>query len=1079
MTKGQVKEKPAPDGPTTPEGAGRPRKAGPDPRIQVWRAVIAIIGLLIAMAEIDRLIGGTLTYSGRVYSMTAITGIDAFSNVGAWQAWEDSSFNPAALVMFHVFLDGLFIACYGWLLLRIPSQVKRWAVAVWILIAADLAEGLASFALATWVYWVDFPRLIPPEAVAASSVIKWLATGVVAVLLIRMLAARAIDRRRTATKPWWSGIVEVYHALATHRAAIVVVIALAVVSLLPQAGVLEQLPDIQRSWISWNPDTHVAVPNWRIAPAVVLAVGLWLLLFVMGRVRSSSFRTLSDTKRDAPGGKIYALWAVLPAAGLAAVGLIAWLGGDDWYRDVDIEVALVFFGITIGLPLISLLFAWRLRHKNLEQTVKDRDPGAFQEATPERITRVERTGDAVASLAVVVFGLGLIRSFIGPAVMGLPAYQPPGSPELTWITWISVVILAAGAYLAVYGDFVADRLRRLLLRILGTPPAQATAATPQLGTTTDARTQAASTPLRRKTRRSGVKWGVVTRGIFSGIAALFLLALSLFPLQITRCIEALPTTVLVLGAWAILLTNVETGLQEKRPLDVFRVLGFRATPLLLLFIIVPLLVAQAGLGTTVHALKSSATVALPGGRSIPDTVAGAEPIDDRPTLLQALEQWTEREQCEVRVRDGSSYRPLILVAAQGGGIRAATWTIYAMREFLESGDDCTANSVLLSSGASGGSVGLTTFRGYEPGDEAIDPADLGDQDALAVGLSGTLVSDVVASVTGLHLPSMPGYGSPGDWNWQDRAALIQAAWADDMPQLAARFDWANQTPTGYLILNSTAAGSGCRALVSQINLQVGTSISDDGSGNRAANCSQVTPGVSAVIDIQDYCALDIDWAGAAMLSSRFPIVTPSARIGVNDPGTCGTLADQQFVDGGYTENSGLGTLSDLAPELASLIASENATRGDEPPIVPLVLYLRNEAGADVTAPPLKPSSELIVPVLANNPDALISDGAWLQRLSDTLDVDDVCAADDGACIAAVTHARQTAPGGVAVSAPATEPTIVAPLGWTLSDLSQATLKFSAEAQAEPGCPPTTGYGHFGGLLDLLSNNVRCVPTTID
>jgi hypothetical protein len=670
-------------------------------------------------------------------------------------------------------------------------------------------------------------------------------------------------------------------------------------------------------------------------------------------------------------------------------------------------------------------------------------------------------GDGIAALSLSVLGLAMVRSFTAPTLVGLPAYQSAAEPELVPIAFIAFAFVGAGFAIVLFAEPIAAGLRVALFWLL------------RLGRTRFGARLANSL---HPGLPSGRAWDVGTRAVTSGLAMLGLAALALIPLRLTSAIDALATTLLILVSWAVLVTNVETGLLERRPIDVFRAVGFRSAPLLTLFLIVPFLVAQIGQGASVHALMTGSTVAVPGPGGIPDVVEGEGP-ERRPTLKTALQDWTLRAQCTVAFdddgdgdADDGSFRPLVLVAAQGGGIRAASWTVYSMREFQKTGLPCTQNSVLLSSGASGGSVGLTMFRGFVSGGGDIDPALLGDQDALSVGLSGTMVTDVLASITGLHLPSEPGYASEGAWRWQDRAALIQAAWAVKMPQYAARYDYANQSPTGLLVLNSTAAGSGCRALVSQVDLGVGVSLADDGSDTPAANCSEPSPGVSSVIDILNYCKLDMDWATAAMLSSRFPIVTPSARIGTTEEGLCRTLREQQFVDGGYTENSGLGTLSDIAPELAALIARENATRGSEAPIVPFVLFVRNEAGADVAAPRLKPSSELLVPLLAlNTKEALVSENAWLQRLSDSLDSDSVCPWPDTVCYAAVAAGRDAVEGGVAVSAPSTRPAVVAPLGWTLSDMSQERLRDEAVSQTRPTCGgPAPGYAKLGDLLNLIA-----------
>ncbi len=319
--------------------------------------------------------------------------------------------------------------------------------------------------------------------------------------------------------------------------------------------------------------------------------------------------------------------------------------------------------------------------------------------------------------------------------------------------------------------------------------------------------------------------------------------------------------------------------------------------------------------------------------------------------------------------------------------------------------------------------------------------------------------------------------------WQDRAALIQASWAAQSGRFAEPYDFEYQSETGWLLLNSTAAGANCRAVVSQIDLEIGTGGADD--EDPAATCISDTPSVSGLIDLQAYCDLEMDWATAAMFSSRFPVVTPAGRIsGIADTTpACKSIENLQLADGGYAENSGLGTLSDLAPDITNMIAIHNAHRSEgAAPVIPFLLFIRNEGGADLTAPPVKATSDLIVPFLAlDTKNALISDVAWLQRLSD--DLSNVCTAseefpDDG-CTGAIAASRAIIAGGVAVAAPQTEPAIISPLGWTLSDISREQLEYEAARQTSRTCDdqPDTSFGRLGDLLNALHRSPeRCKDT---
>ena len=84
---------------------------------------------------------------------------------------------------------------------------------------------------------------------------------------------------------------------------------------------------------------------------------------------------------------------------------------------------------------------------------------------------------------------------------------------------------------------------------------------------------------------------------------------------------------------------------------------------------------------------------------------------------------------------------------------------------------------------------------------------------------------------------------------------------------------------------------------------------------------------------------------AAMLSARFPYITPSGVVTTCD--NKNAIAGQ-FVDGGYVDSSGLITLADLLPSLTGALGVHNAAavaqaRPGQPVtlVVPVVVYLGN------------------------------------------------------------------------------------------------------------------------------------------
>jgi len=135
------------------------------------------------------------------------------------------------------------------------------------------------------------------------------------------------------------------------------------------------------------------------------------------------------------------------------------------------------------------------------------------------------------------------------------------------------------------------------------------------------------------------------------------------------------------------------------------------------------------------------------------------------------------------------------------------------------------------------------------------------------------------------------------------------------------------------------------------------------------------------------CLAGIDTATAALLSARFPYVTPSGVVT-----GCGKAAAKQigqYVDGGYADSTGLATLAGLAPGLMSIIGQYNAHAVTHPQpgqpvtlVVPVTLYLGNSPQPEpipgvIAASPPQP---LIPPLTSSAHGQLSSSDALLQQL---------------------------------------------------------------------------------------------------
>lgn len=291
--------------------------------------------------------------------------------------------------------------------------------------------------------------------------------------------------------------------------------------------------------------------------------------------------------------------------------------------------------------------------------------------------------------------------------------------------------------------------------------------------------------------------------------------------------------------------------------SVFRLLRIESTP------VIGILVVWAAWATTVP---------LDGYHSIRRLSEYTAASLDRTELA---ENWASRQ------APGTGPRPALLVAASGGGIRAAYWTAKVVdclieREF-DGADPCGAlaspeqvarrrRALMLMSGASGGSLGLaeyvatvgddwpaTTASGTAEPPIETPPVPLNDATTLVLGTPGDVAcgdSAVDASGTTCDwVRNVLGkdFLAPVAAAWWftdgistflrpesgvDRGATLERAWERANPNLQAGFFAAQRAGAQpILLMNGYSALTGCRVLTSVVRLA---------SGGPRADCTAAT-----------------------------------------------------------------------------------------------------------------------------------------------------------------------------------------------------------------------------------------------
>jgi hypothetical protein len=843
------------------------------------------------------------------------------------------------------------------------------------------------------------------------TLIKWGAVMVVVMFVV--LDAQKRSTIAAMARP-------ILHAMWVHRLAVVIAIMLGIIGLVPTSGVLDQLPDAQRAWsgdVGW----------WQPVIALAATTAMTVGAFALGRQRSQQQNALAaDPGSAGAPGILY--WAAPAIAALVTAAILFATGNGEL-----VGLQTVFF-----IAAIVAVLAASLAIRVLAGGSAPVAP--MGSVDPHTLRRV---GDMAAISLVAISGLGLVRSFAAPwALADIPdavAFELPLGMIAFWLVVGMVAALAAFPI--------------LVARTWGYDDAPAA-----LGGADTTSTGAWIV------RLALIGAGTVIVGVFA-----------LFPIAISGLFGVLGTTVFGLLGWSLVIGSATIELAGRRPLDLFRAIGLRSDPVLSFAVVVPLVLAVVALPPQLHAVERDAQAAV---------------LDTRTHLDVALQEWIDDgagAACYALLPDGTKVRPLVLAAAEGGGIRAATWTADVFSAVMADGA-CARQAVFLSSGVSGGSVGLTLFRTddpeSDPGAEPVSAGPIAEPDGLAAIIAAALTGDLLSGATGLRLPTESSRDGVGRV-WQDRAGQVQSVWRQHDEAFRLAYDHERQSPTGWVVLNSTAAKENCRVLISQLDLGLDRpSTQPTANDGRAVSCLQPEPGVSGAIDLETVygsCPMGLDWATAALLSARFGVVSPDGRIDRDNlPASCAAVPRLQLVDGGYAENSGLGTLSDIASSVVEVAAAHNATvdSGESDTwIVPMVMWVSNSPGSDIVRPPADAAPSLIVPLETLSANVAINaPSRWLQRLSDTIESPCAGAIDDDdvvtACETAMAAAHVCVDSGVAVVAPTSTPTIAAPLGWTLSKMSQDSLQSSVDALVakDPSCGGNIGYGSFADLLSLFPSD---------
>lgn len=309
---------------------------------------------------------------------------------------------------------------------------------------------------------------------------------------------------------------------------------------------------------------------------------------------------------------------------------------------------------------------------------------------------------------------------------------------------------------------------------------------------------------------------------------------------------------------------------------------------------------------------------IPRDSSLIDTVPNT--AQSYGEFARHTKRWLQKH-CTRGVDATSLPCPVIFVAAEGGGLRAAYWTNVVLSELDKKSNRHFRDHLFAISGVSGGSLGSAAYflGGLLQQQKQTERGEVRmflQHDYLSPILDGLLFGDFIQNFVPWPVSSL------------DRAKAFETAfessWASDtasrmfaqpMLQTLAAISARDELP--LLFFNSTNVESGKRYVISTLNLPVNKRGDEYFAFDRGR--------LGSVGDLR--------WSTGVSLSARFPIVAPPALI-LSPPtdlarATWPTTGSKmpptevmwgRLVDGGYFENSGSATLSDVVKAFQDVVS---------------------------------------------------------------------------------------------------------------------------------------------------------------
>ncbi|MBS1759294.1 MAG: hypothetical protein JST23_04140 [Bacteroidetes bacterium] len=342
-------------------------------------------------------------------------------------------------------------------------------------------------------------------------------------------------------------------------------------------------------------------------------------------------------------------------------------------------------------------------------------------------------------------------------------------------------------------------------------------------------------------------------------------------------------------------------------------------------------------------------------------------FSQRQNLKEYFTQWiNEPERQNILLDTTAPKYPIYFVMANGGASRSGYWTSKILSKLEDSSKGNFSKHLFCLSGASGGSVGNSTFFSLLRAKDRLNKANITNEAAATEFLKSDFLTFTIAHLLGPDifrnfLPFL-------NYMEIDRGRALALSLEKAAPKNAFLYDsfavrfssLITQKEKPYslpvLCINATRMRDGAPAVFSNILIE-SRSMQDNYFNNRIDILSNIGEG------------RDIKLSTAVVLGASFPYISPAGRIDnpyleKDHSGNWVNKKDAQyFVDGGYFDNSGAGVINEMIVALNNLMTEDTAFQKYKNRVTFQVLHILNTDPKKVNRNPVNSlTNDLLAPV---------------------------------------------------------------------------------------------------------------------